>query len=785
MPDRDFQRRCEFYISRADRPNHMVAIRTNNEFQEYKQCWQDFGMFKTTGEFSPGTARTSEHLVRIQFLFFDGDAKDYLTALGLSPKKVAEKIHSCSDKIQRRWRRNHCLRIQKVLAKLGLRASLIMFTGGGHHVYLSLVAQDQRDIPRIRRVNKKLVALTNAMAGFPLFDPQATDVGTRYTRVAGTMNRKYSPPRCVSMVRQDGPSYTLAQLEAIVEQTVPIAVVEILKKYGQEDRHQRHQLALATAGILGQAGWSQDQAERCVRNLVEATQDEEAADRVRAVQDTFAKRDQGKAIRGRSGLADILTPVDLRLLEKLLRDCPMSEPEEPLFLPPPQRTVEPFPTEVLPGALRRFVEEAARALPCPPDFLGVLLLALAGAAIGTSRVLEVKVGWEEGPRVFVAIVADPGSRKSPALHTALKFFTERQKALKAEYDLAMERYKTELARYEAEYAAWESQGGLPEDEPQKPCKPVLQRLYTTNATLEAFLSRLEENPRGMVYAQDELAALVLGHNQYRGGKGADRQHFQSFWSGAQVIVDRKNREEPLILDNPFVTVIGLIPPDVLAELNDPKGREDGFVIRILFVYPDPLEVSWNRETVSPALHHEVYQVFERLWDLPLTSKKVRFTPGGLRVWEEWVTAHHQEVNEEAFPTHLKGAWAKMEAYCARFALILQLCRYACHEAQGEDVDELSMLGSSALIYYFKSHARRVYASLRLTPEDKRVEQALRWIETHGRTASARDLQRGHVAGVKASTEAQRLLRILVDRGYGTITERGKHLKFTLAPPPVA
>ena len=45
-----------------------------------------------------------------------------------------------------------------------------------------------------------------------------------------------------------------------------------------------------------------------------------------------------------------------------------------------------FPVEVFPSPLRRFIWEVAEALPCPADFVGVPLLAVLGAAIGTSRV---------------------------------------------------------------------------------------------------------------------------------------------------------------------------------------------------------------------------------------------------------------------------------------------------------------------------------------------------------------------------------------------------------------
>ena len=65
--------------------------------------------------------------------------------------------------------------------------------------------------------------------------------------------------------------------------------------------------------------------------------------------------------------------------------------------------VERFPVEVLPEPLARFVSEASQALPCPPDFVAVPMLALLGSAIGTSTVIEIKPGWHEGSRLYTAV----------------------------------------------------------------------------------------------------------------------------------------------------------------------------------------------------------------------------------------------------------------------------------------------------------------------------------------------------------------------------------------------
>ena len=55
--------------------------------------------------------------------------------------------------------------------------------------------------------------------------------------------------------------------------------------------------------------------------------------------------------------------------------------------------MEPFPVEALPKKLQRFVTSVAKALPCPPDFPGVMMLPVLGAAVGLKRRVQVKERW--------------------------------------------------------------------------------------------------------------------------------------------------------------------------------------------------------------------------------------------------------------------------------------------------------------------------------------------------------------------------------------------------------
>jgi hypothetical protein len=456
--------------------------------------------------------------------------------------------------------------------------------------------------------------------------------------------------------------------------------------------------------------------------------------------------------------------------------------------PPPTAAVEPFPLDVLPIPLRRFAEEVSKALPCPPDFIGVLMLPVLGTAIGTSRVLEVKPGWHEGCRIWSALVADPGSKKSPALDLVMLPRYEQQHQFKESYLKAKDKYDQDHIQYEIELAEWRrhlSRGEAKREmKPVEPIKPAMSQIFTTDATLEALASLLQHNPRGLAFVRDELAGWALAMNQYKGGKRADRQSWLSFWNGAPVIVNRKTQDEPIVLENPFVCVTGALPPDVLSDLADERGREDGFIHRILFGFPDPLAMQWSEASVSEMAIMDYCKVFRALVDLKGNSPNlpgvISFTPKGKKTFVDFANDLYGHLADPLLPANLRGPLSKLEGYCARLALILHLCRYVCQEVRHENVDERSVLGAAALVHYFQCHARRVYAYLQATPEDKQVMQALKWIEKQGGQVTAREVLHHHVAGVKTADDAQYLLERLEKRGYGAVTEGAKNsVKFEL------
>jgi hypothetical protein len=285
---------------------------------------------------------------------------------------------------------------------------------------------------------------------------------------------------------------------------------------------------------------------------------------------------------------------------------------------------------------------------------------------------------------------------------------------------------------------------------------------------------MEKNPRGMIILLDELTAWVNGLNQYKGGRGADREHYLSFWSGSTVKVNRA-KKYPLILSDPFLSVTGAMPPGVLNDLVDEKGRgEDGFIHRILFSYPDPTAQRWTEEAISAGAKEMYQKTFSALWEMepqpdgrPVT---VTLTPEAYRLWVECFDANAMEREAPDFPENLQGVWAKMPSQAARLALIIHCCRQVDGET-GDQVDEKTMAMAWLLVDYFRSHARRVYRQLREDPEEKKIRQVVEWMKKHGKDGvTARELAR---AGISKNVDnAKTILESMKKRGLGYFHQSG-------------
>lgn len=412
--------------------------------------------------------------------------------------------------------------------------------------------------------------------------------------------------------------------------------------------------------------------------------------------------------------------------------------------PSASQAVPAFPLEALPPILQQFVMEQAAALPVPVDLIAIPALVAAGAAIGRTREVLLKPGWTEHPSIYAAIVSPTGSLKTPALHKPTEPLRARQQDYVSEYKRAREQYEADQAAYMRAMTAYKNgnDGVLP----SKPSPPICPRSWTADVTIEKLGTMLAENPRGVAIIRDELTAWMKSMNQYRGGKGADKQFYLSAWSGIPVTVDRQGKDG-IFIARPFLSVVGCMTPDGLADLHDEQSGEDGSIPRILFSYPEPVKIRWSEAIVSPVAQDAYNNLFATLHKLtmvmdPLTGEErpmaLPLTPQAKAFFIEWHDEHCQEA-ESCDGPFLPGLYSKLKGYCARLALIHALCLDPGASAVGLK----SISAASDLIEYFVGHFTRIAPMLsrrRITEEAKWEADILRLLPA-GTTLTKRELQR--------------------------------------------
>lgn len=466
---------------------------------------------------------------------------------------------------------------------------------------------------------------------------------------------------------------------------------------------------------------------------------------------------------------------DLRRIVETLADN--AEPMHVTLPAAPVERHEPFPVEALPEPLRGFVAAGAKAIGCNSSYLALPLLTVLAGAIGNSRRLQLKRGWEAPAILWVAIVGESGTAKTPAFKLTMRPIRERQrKALERHAD-AMRQYEADLARYEKAYAEWKRDKKAANEPPEKPEVPQAERFVVSDTTVEALAPLLLANPRGLLLARDELSGWIGSFDRYSGGNGgADAAHWLSVHNGEGIIVDRKTGiPRTICVPQASVSVCGGIQPAILHRALGSEHRDSGLAARLLLTCPPRKAKRWTEADIDPDAEAEIARLVDRLYELQPTKSDegelrpvlVGLTPDAKTAWKKYYDTHAQE--QANLVGDLSAAWSKLEEYAARLALVIHFARWAAHDldlANADVVDVASMAAGIRLANWFKGEARRVYALLGETDEDRDRRRLVEWVERKGGSVTPRDVQMG-CRWLRETGAAEAALGELAKSGWGT------------------
>jgi 5S rRNA maturation endonuclease (ribonuclease M5) len=435
----------------------------------------------------------------------------------------------------------------------------------------------------------------------------------------------------------------------------------------------------------------------------------------------------------------------------------------------------PFPVEALPNPLRILVIAGAKAIGCDPSYIALPLLTVMSAAIGTTRRLELKRGWEASVTLWVAIVGESGTSKTPAFKLAMRAIRKMQYKALTWHQEKMAEYQTSFARYEKAHSQWK-RSKSEDDPPDMPEIPKAVRYVVSDTTVEALAPMLLANPRGVLLSRDELAGWIGSFDRYASGKGgADASHWLSMHNGDSIIVDRKTGfPRTIFVKQAAVSVCGGIQPGILNRALGKEHRESGLAARLLLTCPPRLPKRWTDADIDPALETDIEHLLDRLLELQPThgvdgeprAVVIRLTPEAKELFKAFYNEHADEQVE--LTGDLSAAWSKLEEYAARLALIVHFVRWAANDptlADPDEVDAVSMEAGITLTNWFKNEARRVYSLLGESDGDRDQRRLFEWLTRKGCPMTAREVQQG-CRWIDDAAAAETALNALAKAGLG-------------------
>jgi hypothetical protein len=255
-----------------------------------------------------------------------------------------------------------------------------------------------------------------------------------------------------------------------------------------------------------------------------------------------------------------------------------------------KREIVPLPVDSFPKRLQALMAGNHEIYGSSFEHYGLALMTVAASCIGSS--MEIKHKSCHPPIFFSALIARPGSGKSPIIKACIEPLQDIARQKINEFKAALIEYRDALKQNQEEANEL--------DQPQ-PERPVV-----TNFTIEIIYKRLLSTAKGLMVYRDELRGWLNSMNQYKSG-GDEYEFWLSAHDGLSYSVDRKNETLPLFIERVIINILGGIQPGVLNFLATKENRESGMLSRMTVAWDDTqVTLDYHDFEISPE-HAEIWK----------------------------------------------------------------------------------------------------------------------------------------------------------------------------------
>lgn len=176
-----------------------------------------------------------------------------------------------------------------------------------------------------------------------------------------------------------------------------------------------------------------------------------------------------------------------------------------------------------------------------------------------------------------------------------------------------------------------------------PIEPKLKKYVVSDITPESLASIIDDNPRGIALYADELASWFNNFNCYN--KGSEEQFWLLAYSASAIQINRKNMRGSISIKRPYISVTGTIQSSLLKDLAEGSRAKNGFIDRILFVYPqNNLKKYWSTKILPNHITDSWKSIIEGLLSLEQSLDKnnmplPKIIPYSPEAWEKLYVWH--------------------------------------------------------------------------------------------------------------------------------------------------
>jgi hypothetical protein len=381
----------------------------------------------------------------------------------------------------------------------------------------------------------------------------------------------------------------------------------------------------------------------------------------------------------------------------------------PIKLTPPEpapiSTPPVFPIDVFPTEVSNFLIEMNAALGHNIDFMSSGILWMTSLIIGNSMKIRVKRGWNECSVLWLAVVGDPGTGKTPAMRAVI----EPLQNLNGK----------EIREHRRQMDKWTHYESLTKDEKQhanEVQRPRKSQFIVNDTTIEALVELHEQNPNSVGIFKDELAGWIKDMNKYRAG--SDLEFHLSAFSNSPAYTTRKTVRDNYI-HSPVIPVLGGIQPKVMIKVFTDDYSDNGFSDRLLLCFPDVSVneftlneidqdlIDWWSEYIQSLFSHVKSEV-KMDEDGDVISEYIGFTESGTQRLLEVMNEITAMENSDETTETMKSILPKQKTYIPRFCLDLHVLEcYSNGESFSSPIEVETIDKAYKVSKYFIAMAHKV------------------------------------------------------------------------------